>query len=178
MRNRNGFTLIEILAVLIVLSLLIVLAVPSYTSIYSSIKRQTYHSKITELNAAAQKYGSTIKDEVKDAPNHCKTIEIPDLIKGGYIVSEDERREEIIDPTTNRAMEGKIEICYCKSTFDIESFYAEEFKNGVIYYEGDYVRSDGKTYRCLMTTQRAKMSPAGINDKDAKGNAYFELLSC
>lgn len=179
MRKSNGFTLIEILAVIIILALLIVLVVPSYTAIYSNIKRQNYHSKIVEINAAAQKYGSTIKDDVKDSlTNSCITIEIADLIEKGYLISEEDSKPVIHDPTTNKAMEGSIDICYCRSSFDIQSFYAEDFTPGVIYHEDDYVRFDGKTYKCLMTTSRPNMSPAGIDAKDDRGRRYFEELKC
>lgn len=178
MRKKNGFTLIELLAVMIILGLLIVLVIPGYTSVYSTVKRQNYQSKITELNTAAQKYGSKIKDEIKNASGSCKVVTIEELIKDGLIISEEERRNVIYNPTTNKPLEGVIDICYCKSSFDIQSFYAENFENGVVYFKGDYVRYNNKTYVCLMDTQRPRQSPAGINDKDDKGNAYFQELKC
>lgn len=178
MRKNNGFTLIELLAVMIILALLIVLVVPSYTSIYSTIKRQNFQSKLTELNTAAQKYGSKIKDEIKDAPGSCKVVTIEDLIKDGLIISEEDSRNVIYDPTTNEPLEGVIDICYCKSSFDIESFYAVPYEEGEVYYKGDYVRYNNKTYKCMMDTFVSGSKPAGVKDKDKKGNSYFQALEC
>lgn len=176
MRKSNGFTLIELLAVMIILGLLIVLVIPGYTSVYSSIKRQNYHSKLNEVNVAAQKYGSKIKDEVKDSPGSCQTITIDDLIKEGLMISEEDRRNVIYNPTTNQPLDGKIEICYCKSTFDIQSFYSEDFKDGTVYHQGDYVRYQDKIYKCLIDTT-GKQKP-NDSSKDSRGNSYFEELSC
>ena len=63
---RKGFTLVEVLAVLVILGLLLVITVPAYTSVYTGIKRQNLQSKITEVKTAAKKYGETIKDDIKN----------------------------------------------------------------------------------------------------------------
>ena len=44
--RKNGFTLVEILAVLVILAILIALAIPAYTSIMIDVRRDNYNSKI------------------------------------------------------------------------------------------------------------------------------------
>lgn len=39
--KKNGFSLVELLAVLVILGLLLVLLVPGYLQVYSSIRRTT-----------------------------------------------------------------------------------------------------------------------------------------
>ena len=50
LRNQKGFTLIEIIAVLIILSLLASVAVPGYIDLEANSKQRTIDGGISELN--------------------------------------------------------------------------------------------------------------------------------
>ncbi len=171
---NKGFTLVELLAVLILMALLVVITIPGYTTVYSGVKRSNYHGKITEIESAALKYGAKIKDEIKDAGNTCITKSIADLIEMGYLVSEEDAEAVIHNPSNNSTMDGDIRMCYCQDKFDIEAYYYEEFNPNKIYYEDDYVLYNNILYRCKSTYE----DKSGINGVDKKGNSYFERVSC
>ena len=84
-KNKNGFTLVEILAVVVILGILLVIAMPSYTAVFNSLKRTAYLNKVKALNLAAKDYlsNTAVRDEVKNTtsskPNWCKTIKVSDL---------------------------------------------------------------------------------------------------
>ena len=48
MKNK-GFTLVELLAVLVIIAILLVIAIPSYINVFSDIKRDSFISKVSEL---------------------------------------------------------------------------------------------------------------------------------
>ena len=175
MKSRNGFTLVEILAIMIILGLLMVLTIPAYTSIYSGIKRNNYQNKLVELSTAAKKYGNKIKDEVKVAGDACKTIKVAELIKKGYISSDLDGEPALLNPTDQTKMEGDVKICYCENDFDIDAFYTTPFNPQVIYHVGDVV-SDGNTlYECVLTTKMG----ISLDSKDSETNKeYFREIIC
>ena len=59
--NKKGFTLIEVLAVIVILALLSVLVTPSITAISNRIKHNMLESKINLINDAAIDYVSQQK---------------------------------------------------------------------------------------------------------------------
>lgn len=177
---RKGFTLVELLAVLIILGLLIVIAIPSYTQIYSSIKRSNMQSKVTEVETAALKYGNLIKDDIKNSQGNCSIIKVDTLIKKGYLVSEDDVEAVIYDPTTNSPLDGDIHLCYCKSKMDITANYVIPFNAYKVYHVGDTVLYNNKIYECKVdyTDIHNKQGPPGIFGTDENGKSYFVEVTC
>ena len=178
--RKNGFTLVEILAVLVILAILIALAIPAYTSIMIDVRRDNYNSKITEMEIAANKYGEKIKDDIKNAGANCYNQGISSLIKKGYLLSESDYEDIILNQTNNRAFEGEIKTCYCKSSYDIKSYYVENFNGSIVYHAGDKVWYNNKIYLCKFDYPGKNL---GINatfvDKNKnKTYHYFEVESC
>lgn len=155
--KRNGFTLVEILAVLIILGILIALSIPAYINVFSSIKRDNFNAKVTEVETAANKMGEKIKDEVKDAGKNCMTKSISELISKGYLLSESEYDNVIYSPTDNTAMLGEIKICYCSTTYNIQSYYVVEFDASKNYYKGDKVKVENEIYKDGKTVTETKI---------------------
>lgn len=77
MKNK-GFTLTELLAVIVVLGIIVAIAVPSYFVITNNTKRQLYQNKIDLIKTQAIKYA-----EDNDTEN--ETISVARLIDDGYI---------------------------------------------------------------------------------------------
>lgn len=179
--KRNGFTLIEILAVLIILGTLIAISIPAYQGIFLEAKRDNYNSKISEIEVAGNKYGELTKDDIKN--QKCKDTPIEELIEKGYIVSEDEAFNVVYNPTDNKPMDGVVKICYCPKTYEIQSFYTLPFNQDSIYYKGEKVLFDDQIY--LVTRNYTPGSipneKRGINatwEENKKTGTYFELANC
>lgn len=179
--KKNGFTLVEILAVLVILGVLIALTIPAYTSIMIDVKRDNYNSKITEMEIAANKYGEKIKDEVKDAGASCYEQQISSLVRRGYLLSESDYDDIILDPITNKAFPGVIKTCYCSQIYDIKSYYVEPFNPDIVYHEKDKVLYNNKIYICNF--DYPGRDGGGINgtfhdERKNKDFYYFEEASC
>lgn len=172
---KKGFTLVEMLAVILLLGIVIILLIPAYTKIYSDIRRDNYEAKITEIEVAAAKYASLIKDEIKDSESTCVDVSIEELIKSGYLVSESDGTDVIYDPTTNEELKGTIKMCYCITTYDVNTYYTQEFIETNIYRKGDKVYYDNRIYQC---NEEYKGS-GGINAtyiKNGENIRYFEEI--
>lgn len=171
---KNGFTLVEVLAVVVILGILLILVIPAYNTVYTNIKRSNLNSKITDIKIAAKKYGNKIKDEVKNATGSCINITVEELIKKGHLTSEEESKPVIYNPTDNTPLNGIVKICYCANEYDIEAYYVKEFVQNNVYYEGDVVISNNKLYECVIDYK----NNSGIDGTNEKGKRFFREVTC
>ena len=57
--RKDGFTLVELLAVIVLLGLLMAIAVPSALTMSSKVKAKAYDTKIDLIESAAKTYGQS-----------------------------------------------------------------------------------------------------------------------
>ena len=74
--KKKGFTIVELLAVIVVLAIIIAIAVPAYGKIQKNIQAKQYKNKLSLIKTAAEKYA--------DDTNYV-AFYIDDLVKNGYI---------------------------------------------------------------------------------------------
>lgn len=120
MKNKKGFTLVELLAVICILASLSTFALLSYVRIQNSALQNLYNNKITIIENAAYKYGSQNKDDVFEHPENYDNLPISKLIELGIIESDYENKDALQNPITKNPMSEKITISYNKDTLKIE----------------------------------------------------------
>ena len=91
---NKGFTLVEIMATIVILAVVLLIAVPIYNGVRNSINENIYESKIKEVLAKAESYASE---------NHAFVFDIKTLIEAGEI-SADNETGIFVDPRTGRDM--------------------------------------------------------------------------
>ena len=132
MTNKKGFTLVELLAVIAIISILLVIVTPAFLTVRKDLLKSTLKTKISNINNAAKDYA---EDHLKDIPSHveheitnlsninknvetdCLTIYVRVLIYDGYITGDDEEKKEIINPLTNESLNDLI-VCMRYDTND------------------------------------------------------------
>lgn len=99
--NRKGFTLVELIAVITIMSLIAIITTPAYDSISKSIKTRNYESKKNTIKAHTLSYVEKyLKNEVYDGTStgtKSKTLcfSVNYLIRNGIISSDNEKEEYI-----------------------------------------------------------------------------------
>ena len=68
MKNK-GFTLVELLAVIVILAIIMVIAIPSVTNSSGAAKEKTFQTKVITLETAAIMYGQEHYREIVDNAN-------------------------------------------------------------------------------------------------------------
>ena len=121
--NKKGFTLVELLAVIVVLSIVVVIA---STSIYSSVstsKEKILEDRINNITSGAISYvqnGKNILNETDcaaiNAKQHttydrCKVYTVQELINLNAIET-NEKDNKIYNPVTNTEMNNDIVTVY------------------------------------------------------------------
>lgn len=120
--NKKGFTLVELLAVVVLLAVITTIAVPAVIGISNNIKKNMLETKLDLILEDAKLYGqdnmSTFSNSSKDYnSNPCITISVEDLLDEGYLTKDkdDSAAGYIINPVDNSSLNGKDIILYLKN---------------------------------------------------------------
>ena len=151
MKNKKGFTLIELIAVLVVLSILITSSVAVFINIRNSVLKKEKNNLITYLETKAIEYANE---------TNVTAVSVEDLIKIGLIKPDDET--DIYDPVTRESMN-----CYIIDLVWEDGEYKAKF--------GSNVGKNGTT--CNEYTRRKNLvicQVVGNNCNDIKNEHWFK----
>lgn len=122
--DNKGFTLIELLSSIVILAIILALAIPSISSVSSAIKESQRENLIKKIEIAASKYAFDTNETI---------VFVQTLVENGYLASNNDDDDGVIDPVTNKnincyiiKMEKKSD--YYTAKFDDEKNYNE---NGI-----------------------------------------------
>ena len=119
---NKGFTIVELLSVIVILGLLIIIVTPTYDTVSDNIKLRNYNSRKTAIKSQVISFVEDYaKDLVYGSNNENKKICFTPkfLIQNGIITS-DSNKDEYIKNDYNNA-EYKNEV-YIKIEYNIEKF--------------------------------------------------------
>lgn len=105
---NKGFTLVELIAVVVILSLIAIITTPAYDSISNNIKTRNYESKKNTIKAHTLSYVEKyLKNETYDGTN-TKTLcfSVNYLIRNGIISSDSGTDEYIENNVTGKKYRG------------------------------------------------------------------------
>lgn len=111
---NKGFALVELIAVVTILSLIAIITTPAYDSISNNIKTRNYESKKSTIKAHTLSYVEKyLKNEAYDGTNtdaKSKTLcfSVNYLIRNGIISSDSETDEYIENNVTGEKYRGNI----------------------------------------------------------------------
>ncbi len=130
MKNKRGFTLVELLSVIVLLSLLMIISIPTYIDSSNSIKKSNLENtkkmlENTMLSFASIHYIDEIKPSGNDcsANNCCKYYSI-EFIKTNQLFQSNDN--SIINPVTGQEMTGYIKISYDTEQLSLVAEYKED----------------------------------------------------
>ena len=101
---KKGFTLVELLAVIIILGVIAIIAVPTVYKVVKDSKNDLYEEQVAQIEGAAKRWA------VDNASGDTYTVSITDLINEGYVENKD-----LYDPRDNTKMNGCVKINYSSS---------------------------------------------------------------
>lgn len=102
--NKKGFTLAELIGVIVVLALICLITVPSITSVLKDNKKSLCKTQLDNVIAAARNYASENLLSMPANNGDTKKITIQELIDSGFI------GENIENPVTKENFDTEIEI--------------------------------------------------------------------
>ena len=118
MKNKKGFTLIEILCVIVLIGILSVIATISIVNLSSKSKENLYCAKIELIENIAESYGIKYELELNNSNelyNGYKSLKIKvrTLVDAGKL--EPDKKHDVINPKDNTIMNDIDIILYLKN---------------------------------------------------------------
>ena len=158
--NKKGFTLVELLSVIVLIGLLLGLGIPGINRIKQNMNKKSLNTKINLIEQAAVLWGQDNKtllqkDDCSDVDNDnkkCYKIKIEELISEDYLESESHNDITYTNPVDNSELKDKCVYVYKKNNRVYASFSISNNCNGISVGEGgvtiinkpNIVASDGK----------------------------------
>lgn len=118
MKNKKGFTLIEILCVIVIIGILSVIATISIVNLSSKSKNNLYCAKIELIENIAESYGIKYELELNNSNelyNGYKSLKIKvnTLVDAGKL--EPDKKNDVINPKDNTIMNDIDIVLYLKN---------------------------------------------------------------
>lgn len=139
--NKKGFTLTELLAVLLILSILMIVSVPTVLNLVSENKSDTFINDIKKMNTNVEYYINSGKIKVPNDVNKCSLVNLNyidnnefetspfggsyDKVKSYVIVSRDENKYKFTTTLIEEVDD------YYKGVLDLESKDLEKSKKNL-----------------------------------------------
>lgn len=107
--NKKGFTLIELMAIIIILGIISLIVVPTVNDTLKKQKVRLYEKQVDTIEKAAESWSSVNTNELPEiGENIC--VELDLLVSSGFLGNSD-----IKDPRSNELMDGCVNITYDSS---------------------------------------------------------------
>ena len=111
--KKRGFTLTEVLGVIVILGLIALIIFPNINKSIKNSKQKLYNQQITLIEENARKWGVEHTAELPDSGSYY--LELNDLVLGGYISQKELNREARREWNNSNRPRWKQKICRFKS---------------------------------------------------------------
>lgn len=148
MNNKKGFTIVELLAVIVVLSVVISIAVPVINSSIRKSKEKAYSTKLEIISKQAKQYAQEEEDFLYESSKKyngyvCNIVSVSDLVSAGYVDANDkdifDGSHDVVNPKTGESMMNEKVMVYIKS---------KPGATGVDIYNGSIVSTTTNISQC------------------------------
>ena len=120
----HGFTLVEMLATIVVLSVIALIVYPTIGRIIVNNKNKAYEKQIDVIKEAAANWLTTNEEKLKD---NSYPLPIEDILKNGFI-----EEDELLNPIDNETIKGCILITWRKGIKQYDYNYVTSCDDFVI----------------------------------------------
>lgn len=100
MKKSNGFTLVELLAVIVILAIVSLIAVPNISGLLNKGKNNMFCQKVKSIEAAAKYYAQDYADKLT-FNNDISSVKVATLLEYGYIKEDNKNQNDVKDPRTD-----------------------------------------------------------------------------
>jgi len=114
--NNKGFTLIELIVTIVILSVVMSIGAYSIISIVNSTREQNYNSLIKNIKTAVENYAIECRYAQNDSITCSNQLTLGDLVNGGYLSGNgkgNDKKYTLVNPLDNK----QIANCTIKYTY-------------------------------------------------------------
>ena len=125
---KKGFTVVELLASIVIMGLIIVISIPAYNGISKIIKENNYNSKITMITKSSSRYINKYHKDLVFNDDKKRTIcyTIKYLITKNVFESDVKNGIGITDPLHGGKLDGYVVATYDLNDYEVDIEYKEK----------------------------------------------------
>ena len=166
--KKKGFTLVELLAVIIILSLVLVIAVPSVNKYIKQSKEKASDAQISTIIEAAQAYASTNPELLPNRENISVKVTLGQLKSAGLI------KEEVKNPNDDKYFDDALTIKIKKNK---ENYIYEVVENTITTRDGEEAPKITLNGSPMVTYNlNDTYNDLGVSATDSDGNALTNIV--
>ncbi len=147
MTNNRGFTLMEVLSVIIIIALIGVIVVPTVINTINKSKLDAYNNQVDTIKDGARLWSNDHISELSQTQTTYVTLE--ELLEKKYI-----EKEKMLDPRTNDEMNGCVAISYSNNKYNFA--YDENYCSSALKYcvGANVTLIDNSSWHVLVSSNR------------------------
>lgn len=161
---KKGFTLVELIAVIVILATVSMIVFPNINQIIYSSRQTLHDNQILDINKATEKWATDNSDLLDKYHLNIIYMSLSDIQSTGYL-----EKENIKDPLNKEIMDGCVQIKYNTSGEKYEYNYQEKSCEDYATSEDDgnlgYIiyEYDAKEKQLFESSTSKKNTPTGID---------------
>lgn len=169
---KKGFTLVELIAVLTILSIIALIVTPNIMVSVQEYKEQAYETEIEAMESAARNFVADNINYVPTANDQALYISIVNLIDGGYF------EDNVVDTKNGGYFDDEkhesFVIVSCEVIIDETGIQSENYKYSYEAYTSveEYIKA--KTLEYLNDNQSVGTNQKQISGSDLLDNYYIK----
>lgn len=160
--RKSGFTLVELIAVIVILMVIVLLATSGYQMVMKRVKQTTYENKVSDIETKAVEYANKTGK---------LSLIVDQLVKEGILVADDEDGN-VINPIDESSMNCKI-VYITKDTGNLYGNYTEQEVEGCdaskLEIESMYIKINA-----YAMNENDEKQGEELGDKWVRSNVYLE----
>lgn len=134
MKNRKGFSLIELLAIIIIIGLILIVALPAVTKLLKNNNNKQYDKYYEVVKAGALRYSEELKDDLGGySDTGCIEVTINELIEEKIIKEYNEKDITCEGTTRLNNVKGNVSVLVnltCKNNRGVTTYEVSEIGEG------------------------------------------------
>lgn len=144
--NRKGFTLVELIASIVIIGIIVVIMVPVVLNTSNKVKETNYKNLKNSIIQSTIDYILTSGveeyslDDIKPSGADCsngscsKTYTLGAILDNGIYVTNTKNKNNdktVVNPITGKGMRNKqIIICYNIKSYSLKGYFVEDYEKG------------------------------------------------
>lgn len=165
---KKGFTLVEIMAVIIVLGVIALIAFPSVNSMIKAGREDLYEEQLEEIKLASKKWAFNNTKLLPDNDGQSITITLLQLKRAGYLPL------DIRNPKTNELLSNGLSIVITYKNNDYEYKIKEVITNTDITSDSPTIILNGEALETLEIN--SEYTEKGAIATDSEGNEMESVI--
>lgn len=157
---KNGFTLIELMAAIIILSIISLISVPLVEQTLVNIRKDSYDTQINSIKASAKQWGASHLYDLPLNNGDQLLLTLDQLKSEGFV------KKEIFNPRTKEEFENTLEIAIINKNGDYLYLVDEEI-DSYISPNSPTITVNGKTLTYV--DMGSAYSESGVTAKTSSG---------